>query len=50
MACQQGFQHPPAHRRQTLIARSADRFGVRNCVARATFVVMIRFRKDRVRE
>ncbi len=48
MACQQGFQHSPAHRRQTLIARSADRFGVRNGVARATFVVMIRLRKDRV--
>src|SRR5262249_2268488 len=40
-ACRQSLEDPPAHRRQTLLASGADRFGVGDRVVRAAPVIVV---------
>ena len=49
VARQQRLQHAAAHRRQSLLARSADRLGVRDGVARAALMIVVWLREYRVR-
>jgi predicted alpha/beta-hydrolase family hydrolase len=49
MARQQRLQHTTALRRKPLFVRSADRFGVRDGVARAALVIVIGLREYCVR-
>lgn len=49
VACQQGLEHAPAHRRQALLAGGADRLGMGDRVVRAAPMVVIGLGEYRLR-